>query len=101
MAGKKQLPPVRIATDDDVPLEPMSLADAIAHGTRLDELYALRRIVSAHIEHPNTLAREIASLVTRQMAISKEIEELELADKPDALGKAADTDDAKFDPRAV
>lgn len=101
MAGKKQLPPVRIATEDDVPVAPLSLAEAIVSGTRLDELKALRRIVSAHIEHPNTLAREIASLVNRQMVISKEIEELSLADEPDALGKAADTGDERFDPRAV
>lgn len=101
MAGKKQLPPVRIATEDDAPVAPKSLAESITSGTRLDELLALRRIVSAHIENPNTLAREISSLVTRQMVISKEIEDLERADKPDALGKAADTDDEKFNPRAV
>ena len=101
MAGKKQLPPVRIATEDDAPVPSLSLAEAITRGSRLDELRALRRIVSAHIENPNTLAREIASLVTRQMVISKEIEELELADSPDELGKAADTGDEKFNPRAV
>lgn len=100
MAGKKQLPPVRIATEDDAPVAPKSLAESITSGTRLDELLALRRIVSAHIENPNTLAREISSLVTRQMVISKEIEDLERADKPDALGKAADTGDEEFNPYA-
>ena len=101
MAGKKQLPPVRIATEFDEPVPSLSLAEAIARGSRLDELRALRRIVSAHLENPKTLARDVASLANRQMVISKEIEELELADTPDALGRAADTGDEKFDPRAV
>ena len=101
MAGKKQLPPVRIATEFDEPAAPMSLSEAASRGSRLDELMALRRIVIAHLENPNVLAPAVSSLATRYANISKEIEELELADKPDALGKAADTGDEKFNPRAV
>lgn len=101
MAGKKQLSPVRIATDDDLPVAPLSLADAISSGTRLDELKALRVILVAHISGENTLARDLAALTRQLREISKEIEELELADKPDELGKAADTGDEKFNPRAV
>lgn len=101
MAGKKQLPPVRLATPDDVPVAPLSLSEAISKGNRLDELKALRVILVAHISGENTLARDLAALTRQLMAISKEIEELELADKPDELGKAADTDDERFDPRAV
>ena len=101
MAGKKQLPPVRIATENDAPGAPMSLSAAIASGSRLDELKAMRLIVAAHLENEKTLARDISSLANRHLAISKEIEELELADTPDELGKAADTGDEKFNPRAV
>lgn len=101
MAGKKQLPPVRIATEDDVPIAPMSLAEAIVSGTRLDELRALRVILVSHIQDENTLARDLAALSRQLREISREIEELELAETPDELGKAADTGDERFDPRAV
>jgi len=101
MAGKKQLPPVRIATEADVPVAPLSLSEAISSGTRLDELRALRVILAAHISDENTLARDLAALSRQLREVSKEIEELELADTPDALGRAADTGDEKFDPRAV
>ena len=100
MAGMKQLPSVRFATSGDKPSAPMSLADAIERGSRLDELRAMRRIVSAHLSNPDTLARDISSLANRQMAISAEIEQLTPSVKDD-LGKAADTDDEKFNPRAV
>ena len=101
MAGKKQLPPVWPATPEDVPAAPLSLSEAVSNGSRLDELKALRLILVAHISGENTLARDLAALTRQLMAISKEIEELELADKPDELGKAAGTNDERFDPRAV
>jgi len=101
MAGKKQLPPVRIATEDDAPVPLKSLSEAISSGTRLDELLALRKIIVAHVSNEGVLARDLASLTGHLRSISKEIEDLELADKPDALGKAAGTSDEKFDPRAV
>lgn len=101
MAGKRQLPPIRIATEDDVPAPPKSLPEAIASGTRLDELKALRQILVAHITSSEVLARDLAALTGHLRSVSKEIEELELADEPDALGKAAGTGDERFDPRAV
>lgn len=79
----------------------MSLSRAISSGTRLDELKALRRIMTAHLESDVILAREVAALANQLRSVSKEIEELEMADKPDALGKAAGTGDERFDPRAV
>ena len=97
MAGAKQLPPVHVAGGGS----PMSLTAAISSGTRLDELRALREILVSHIAHENTLARDLAALSRQFREISKEIEELELADEPDELGKAADTDDEAFDPNAV
>lgn len=101
MAGKKQLPPVRLATAEDAPAPPMSLSQAVERGTRLDELKAMRRILISHMENENTLARDLAALTRQVREISKEIEELEMADKPDALGEAAGTGDERFDPKAV
>lgn len=86
MAGKKQLPPVSLRTvgDDerapepDVPAEPMSLREAVASGSRLDELRAMRLILVTHMEHKNTLARDLAALTRQVREISKEIEGLEV-----------------------
>lgn len=73
MAGKKQLDPVIV----DLPAGEMTLSQAISSGSRLDELRALRRILVAHIENDEALARDIASLTRQLREISKEIETLE------------------------
>lgn len=98
MAGKKQLPPVRIATEEDRPAPPMSLRAAAEHGTRLDELKAMRLILVTHMENENTLARDLAALTRQVREISKEIESLSPSLEKDDLGKAADTDDEVFNP---
>lgn len=82
MAGKKQLPPVWVAGAVDAqetpgePAGPLSLSEAAESGTRLDELRALRRILITHMEHENTLARDLAALTRQVREISKEIEEI-------------------------
>jgi predicted nucleic acid-binding Zn-ribbon protein len=76
MAGKKQLPPVRAVADDEK-AEPETLSGAITRGTRLDELKAMRRVLAAHIDSENTLARDLAPLMRQTREISKEIEKLE------------------------
>lgn len=105
MAGKKQLPPAWEEEPGDAPQDdgnkPMKLMEAIGSGSRLDELRALRWIVSQHLASPTTLPRDLAALIRQQREISKEIEELESASKPDALDEAADTDDARFDPGEI
>ena len=76
MAGKKQLPPVRVVTDGEK-APPQSLSEAARAGSRLDELRAMRRVLAAHIDNENTLARDLAPLMRQVREISKEIEELE------------------------
>ena len=76
MAGKKQLPPVRIVEDDEK-ADPVTVTSAIAGGTRLDELRAMRRVLAAHIDNENTLARDLAPLMRQAREISKEVESLE------------------------
>ena len=67
MAGKKQLPPVRV-------LEGKGVAAA---ESRLEELRAMRRVLAAHIDSENTLARDLAPLMRQAREISVEIEQLE------------------------
>ena len=91
MAGKKQLPPVRVAVEGEKP----------GPESRLDKLIKMQSVLEAHIHSENTLARDLSPLVRQAREISKEIEELESASKPDALDEAADTDDARFDPGEI
>ena len=101
MAGKKQLPPVRLATDEDKPLPPKSLSRAFETDDRLQELQAKRRILIAHIESPNTLARDLSALMLRDEALAQQIDELMSEDSQDDFDRAASTEDEAFNPRAV
>ena len=91
MAGKKQLPPVKL------PVSTVSASDS-----RLDELRAMRRVLAAHIDNENTLARDLAPLVRQLRDISKEIEELEPPeDEVSADDDDAGTSDAPFKLEAI
>jgi len=80
MAGKKQLRPVR--PDEVAP--PTTVTGASERGTRLDELRAMRRVLAAHIDNENTLARDLAPLMRQAREISKEIEELQAVEAEQA-----------------
>lgn len=103
MAGKKQLPPVRAVADDEK-VPPQSLSDAARAGTRLDELKAMRRVLAAHIDSENTLARDLAPLMRQAREISKEIEDIETA-ALEAVEQDAevvtDVADAEWRPQAI
>ena len=79
----------------------MSVSAAAESGNRLDELRAMRRVISRHIDSPETLARDLAALTRRQMDISREIDALMNESEGDAIGKAADSPDASFDPSSI
>lgn len=64
MAGKKQLPPVTIASTD-------------SEESRLDRLRGMRRVLESHIYSGQTVARDLSPLVRQAREISLEIEELE------------------------
>lgn len=95
MAGKKQLPPVRIVNDDDAP-------DVETH---LENLKAMHRVLKAHIHHENTLARDLSPLVRQARDISREIDELEekqLALEAEVRGlDDGSTDDSDFKLSAI
>lgn len=86
MAGKKQNDPVDIHYSG----EEMTLSEAITEGTRLDELRAIRRLLVSHMEHHETLARDLASLTRQMREISKEIETLEVQERESAQEKRDD-----------
>ena len=79
----------------------ISVQEAAESGDRLAELRAMRRVISRHIDSPETLARDLAALTRRQMEISREIESLMSESEGDAIGKAADSPDETFDPASI
>lgn len=102
MAGKKQLPPVRIVADgEDAP--PQSYSAAASGGSRLDELRAMRRVLAAHIDNPDTLARDLAALMRQAREISKEIEDLVAieAEAGVSVDDGGSTEDAHFKLEAI
>lgn len=80
MAGKKQLRSVAPPESSHV----TTVSGAINGGTRLDELYAMRRVLAAHIDNEQTLARDLAALMRQLREISKEIESIELVEAEDS-----------------
>jgi hypothetical protein len=100
MAGKKQLRPV--APDERA--APVTVSGAAATGTRLDELKAMRRVLAAHIDSDQTLARDLAPLMRQAREISKEIESLETQETERSAGKDDSSNvssDAAWRPQAI
>lgn len=99
MAGKKQLRPVR----PDERAAPSTVMGAAEQGSRLDELRAMRRVLAAHIDSDQTLARDLAPLMRQAREISKEIESLEIqASEAQYQGDdAGDATDAEWRPQAI
>lgn len=102
MAGKKQLPPVRLVGPEDK-AEPSTVAAAFESGDRLAELRAMYRVLAAHIDHENTLARDLAALMRQAREISKEIEALEVqeAEAERKVGSVNGAADAEWKPQAI
>ena len=101
MAARKHLKAVDEAGEPGGRVSDLSVSDAAESGDRLAELRAMRRVISRHIDSPDTLARDLAALTRRQMEISREIEALKNESEGDALGKAADSPDENFNPASV
>lgn len=82
---------------------PGSLSAAAGLG-RFDQLVALRDRLATEIDSSETLARDLASMSIRYMAVIREIDELRAAQaskEGDELGEAAESPDETFDPSAV
>ena len=94
----KQLEPIDF---EGATQEEGSLSHATATGTRLDRLRALRSKLAAHIDNPNTLARDLAALARRFQALDKDIEELEQQYGAEIEGEHHHEEDAPFDPSTL
>lgn len=98
----RQLEPIDF---EGAPQAEGSLSYATEKGTRLDRLRALRSILAAHIDNPNTLARDLASMSRRYQDVDKDIVELEQLEEQ--YGSAIEgahhheEDDAPFDPSTL
>lgn len=104
MAGKKQLPPVRIATFEDIPTPPKSLSRAFADDDDLEQLRAKRRILISHIESDTVLARDLAPLMRIDAEITSKIDEIlerRAAEREAQSGGKNNVTDGKFRPEAI
>lgn len=101
MAARKHLKAVPGADEPVERVSVLSVSDAAESGDRLAELRAMRRVISRHIDSPETLARDLAALTRRQMEISREIESLKNESEGDAIGNAADSPDETFNPASI
>lgn len=97
MAGKKQLSPVHVVTDADSPHLP-SVSRA---SSRLDELRALRAVLAAHIDNPETHARDLAALSRQIRDVSKEIEDLEPVEAEVSVDDDGNRGDSPFRLEAI
>lgn len=97
MAGKKQLPPVRVVSEGETP----PVVTVSGSASRLDELRAMRRVLAAHVDSPNTLARDLAALVRQLRDISKEIEDLEPVEAEVSVNDDGNRGDSPFRLEAI
>lgn len=68
--------PLRVATEEDVPAPPMTVSEAVKHGSRLDQLTAMQRVAAAAIDSPETSPVALKALMLSVNEFSKEIEQL-------------------------
>jgi hypothetical protein len=74
----------------------LSVLEAAEHGTRRDELVAMRRRIARAIDDPNCSSRDLAALTRRQIEISRDIEAIDAHDEGDEVGQAAATPDEEW-----
>ena len=90
---------------DKKPVGYATISAAGEHGTRLDELMAVRRVLSRILDDEKTLARDIASVSRRYLEVSQEIAELKEIERAIA-GEAEVSNnvvsaESKFRPEAI
>lgn len=98
--SRKNSPPLRAVTDDDIPEPPkiLTLAEAIESGDYLQILLAQRREIVADL--PNEKGPAKAALHRQLSILSKDIEALQRGEDEDAEG-GANVEDGEFDAAAI
>lgn len=84
--------PMPTPTSAVAKLPSRTIADAAASGSRRDLLVAMRDKIAEDLD-AGVPARDLASLTRRLLEITKEIEAIDAADRGDAVGTAAATND--------
>ena len=77
MSTPKRKTPLRAVSEGEVSTPPTTVTEAAENGTPLDELKAIRSVISRAIDSPNTSPRDLAALTRRQLEVSREIRALE------------------------
>lgn len=80
---------------------PLTVSQAAAAGSRLEELQAMRRRVASAIDDPNTPARDLAALTRRQIEMGKEIEAIQTAAAQEEHERTAASADEDWDASAI
>lgn len=93
--------PLRAVADDEkAPAKaPTTVVGALEHGTRRDELVAMRLRIGKAIDDPNIRGADLAALSRRLLEIGKEIDAMDAAAEQEAA-EDGDVDDEAFDPAA-
>lgn len=89
-----------VAADEKAPAKtPATVVDALEHGTRRDELVAMRLRIGRAIDDPNIRGADLAALSRRLLEIGKEIDAMDAATEQEAA-EDGDVADQEFDPAA-
>lgn len=100
MPAKQRL---RAVSPDEKPATrkaPATVAEAVASGTRRDELVTMRARIAKAIDDPNIRGADLAALSRRLMEISRDLEAIDKAAEEEQRDGSA-TPDEEFDASAI
>jgi len=97
---KRKTPLRAVSADERKPPRPKTVAEAAEVGTPIEELMAIRAVLSRAIDSPNTSPRDLAALTRRQLEVSREIRALEAQAEEEAEADGG-TDDEEWSEEAI
>lgn len=95
--------PLRAVKPDEKPPKKSkkTVSQAAEGGDRRELLVSMRSRLAKAVEDVNTPARDLAALSRRLLEVANEIEQIDLSDGDDEVGKAAATPDSEWDESAI
>lgn len=91
---------LRAVKPGETKAKPKTLLEAVETGDYLAELKATHQRIARTVNNPETSPRDLAALTRRQLEISKEIRQIELAQEQEA-GGGEPAGDEEFDASAL
>lgn len=95
---------LRVVEPDETPKKgrkgPVTVAQAVETGTRMDELIAMRARIAKAIDDPNIRGADLAALSRRLMEIGKEVDAIRAAAEEERRDGEVAPDEA-FDASAI